>query len=81
MLKLGLECLVLPVSISQDLLAHDLKEPDKEATGPAGGIADHIAFLRIDHANHEFNDRAGSEELPDFASEGATQEALKRNAL
>ena len=47
---------ILRVGVGKDLLPHDVKEPNQEAARPAGRVANDVAFLRIDHADHEFDD-------------------------
>ena len=78
---LGLVFLVLPVGVGQNLLAHDLEEPDQETAGTAGRVANDVPFLGVHHANHEFDDGARGEELADLAAEGLAQKALEGNAF
>ncbi len=80
-LDLGFVLLVLPVGVGQYLLAHDLEEPDQEAAGTAGRVADDLPFLGVHHAHHEFDDGARGEELADLAAEGLAQEAFECDAL
>ncbi len=72
---------ILPVGIGENLFAHGLEEPDQESAGAAGGVADDIPFLRVHHADHEFDDTARGEELADLATEGASEEPFEGNAL
>ncbi len=80
-LDLGLELLVLTVGVGQNLLPHDLEETDQEPPGAAGGVAYHVPLLGIHHSNHELDDGARGEELPNLAPECAAQEALEGNAF
>ncbi len=46
----------------------------------AGRIANNVAFLGANHADHEFNNCPRGEELANFTSKGLAQEALKGTA-
>ena len=72
---------ILGVGVGKDLLPHDVEEPNEEAARTAGRVANDVAFLRIDHADHEFNDGSRGEELADFAAERLAQEPLEGDAL
>ena len=80
-LHLGLEFLVLAVGVGQNLLPHDLEETDQESPGTAGGIANHVPLLGFHHANHELDDGARGEELPNLTPEGAAEKAFEGNAF
>jgi hypothetical protein len=77
----GHELGVVTVHVLEDLLADDLEEADEETAGATGRIADDFVLLGLDHADHELDNRAGREELPDLAAEGAAEKSLERDAL
>ena len=78
---LGFELLILAVGVGQNLLAHDFEEADQEAAGTAGRVANHVPLLGLDHANHEFDDGARGEELPNLARKVRPKEPLEGDAF
>ena len=62
-------------------LSEDFKAADEEAARAACRVANQFILLRVEHLHHEFDNRARGEELADFATEGATKEALERNSF
>src|SRR5262249_51412834 len=58
-----------------------LKSTNENPAGTGGRITDELLLLRVQHADHEIDDRPRREKLAQFAAERISKEALEREPL